>query len=248
MAPGDPIVVRLEVNWWMRRPLVSDQNWGDSDGRYWNTQSVSRRSFHSGGRLRVLHRPRSRRARGDRPRTCASCVAGCGRDHNGRRNMVDALRRHARLHHAHTDVLRHRIDQPFAGGGIFVTGSGFYVLGRQSASMLRLVLSGIFMGLGIAAMHYTGMAAMRGHAELSYDPLFVTLSLVIAIGASTVALWLAFRTTDLGQKLVAAGVMGLAISGMHYTAMSAGIFITPGPVSGTQVKASLGQNKLELAG
>ncbi len=98
---------------------------------------------------------------------------------------------------------------------IFVTGSGFYVLGRQSASVLRLVLSGIFMGLGIAAMHYTGMAAMRGHAELSYDPLFVTLSLVIAIGASTVALWLAFRTTDLGQKLVAAVVMGLAISGMH---------------------------------
>src|SRR5258707_9749507 len=84
-----------------------------------------------------------------------------------------------------------------------VTGGGFYVISRQSGSPLRLVLSGIFMGLGIAAMHYTGMAAMRGHAELSYDLLFVALSLVIAIGASTVALWLAFRTTDLGQKLVA---------------------------------------------
>ena len=75
---------------------------------------------------------------------------------------------------------------------IFVTGGGFYVIGRRSASPLRLVLSGISMGLGIAAMHYTGMAAMRGHAELSYDPLFVALSLFIAIGASTVALWLAF--------------------------------------------------------
>jgi NO-binding membrane sensor protein with MHYT domain len=42
---------------------------------------------------------------------------------------------------------------------IFVTGGGFYVISRQSASPLRLVLSGIFMGLGIAAMHYTGMAA-----------------------------------------------------------------------------------------
>jgi NO-binding membrane sensor protein with MHYT domain len=100
---------------------------------------------------------------------------------------------------------------------IFVTGVGFYVISRQSASPLPLILSGIFMGLGIAGMHYTGMAAMRGHVELSYDPLFVALSLVIAIGASTVALWLAFRTTDLGQKLVAAVVMGLAISGMHYT-------------------------------
>src|SRR6266851_9938409 len=62
---------------------------------------------------------------------------------------------------------------------MFVTGGGFYVISRHSGSLLRLVLSGIFMGLGIAAMHYTGMAAMRGHAELSYDLLFVALSLVI---------------------------------------------------------------------
>src|SRR6202047_5692056 len=84
---------------------------------------------------------------------------------------------------------------------IFVTGGGFYVISRQSASPLRLVLSGIFMGLGIAAMHYTGMAAMRGRAELSYDRLFVALSLIIAIGASTAAVWMGFRTTDLWQKL-----------------------------------------------
>src|SRR6478752_90374 len=118
---------------------------------------------------------------------------------------------------------------------IFVTGGGFYVISRKSASPLRLVLSGIFMGLGIAAMHYTGMAAMRGHAELSYDRLLVALSLIIAIGASTAALWLAFRTTDLWQKLAAAVVMGLAISGMHYTAMRAAIFATHGPVHQAQV-------------
>jgi NO-binding membrane sensor protein with MHYT domain len=130
---------------------------------------------------------------------------------------------------------------------IFVTGGGLYVISRQSASPLRLALSGIFMGLGIAGMHYTGMAAMRGHAELSYDPLFVALSLVIAIGASTVALWLAFRTTNLGQKLVAAVVMGLAISGMHYTAMRAAIFTTHGPVRDAQVNAGLDQTNLALA-
>jgi NO-binding membrane sensor protein with MHYT domain/two-component sensor histidine kinase len=130
---------------------------------------------------------------------------------------------------------------------MFVSGGGFYVISRQSRSPLRLVLSGIFMGLGIAGMHYIGMAAMRGHAELSYDPLFVALSLVIAIGASTVALWLAFRTTDLGQKLVAAVVMGLAISGMHYTAMRAAIFTAHAPVHEAQVKASLDQTSLALA-
>ena len=130
---------------------------------------------------------------------------------------------------------------------IFVTGGGFYVISRQNVSPPRLALSGIFMGLGIAAMHYTGMAAMRGQAELSYDRLFVALSLVIAIGASTAALWLAFRTTGLRQKVAGAVVMGLAISGMHYTAMGAASFAPYGPVHEAPVSASLGQTTLALA-
>src|SRR6267143_719165 len=130
---------------------------------------------------------------------------------------------------------------------IFVTGGGFYVISRQSASPFRLVFSGIFMGLGIAAMHYTGMAAMRGAAELSYERLFVALSVAIAIGAATAALWLAFRTTDHWQKLAAAVVMGLAISGMHYTAMRAAIFSALGPVQDATVNAGLGQTSLALA-
>jgi NO-binding membrane sensor protein with MHYT domain len=109
---------------------------------------------------------------------------------------------------------------------ILATFAGFYVISRQSASSLRLVISGVFMGLGIIAMHYTGMAAMRGNAERSYDPLFVGLSVAIAIGAATAALWLAFRNTNPAQKLVAAIVMGIAISGMHYTGMRAAIFHT----------------------
>jgi NO-binding membrane sensor protein with MHYT domain len=130
---------------------------------------------------------------------------------------------------------------------IFVTGGGFYVISRKGTSPLRLVFSGIFMGLGIVAMHYTGMAAMRGHAEFSYDRLYVALSIVIAIGASTAALWLAFRTTDLGQKLVAAAVMGLAISGMHYTAMRGTIFSAHGPLHEAQGNESLDQTTLALA-
>jgi NO-binding membrane sensor protein with MHYT domain len=130
---------------------------------------------------------------------------------------------------------------------MFVTGGGFYVISRHSGSLLRLVLSGIFMGLGIAAMHYTGMAAMREHVDLSYDRIFVALSLIIAIGASTAALWLAFRTTDLGQKLIAAVVMGLAISGMHYTAMGGTTFAAHGPVFEVHGYASLDQTNLALA-
>src|SRR5438270_5207617 len=127
---------------------------------------------------------------------------------------------------------------------IFVTGVGFYVIGREGLSPLRLVVSGIFMGLGIAAMHYTGMAGMRGDAELGYDPLFVALSLVIAIGAANAALWLAFRTTGQWQKLAAAVVLRLAISGMHYTAMRAANFASHGEAAANE---SLGQTSLALA-
>jgi C4-dicarboxylate-specific signal transduction histidine kinase len=99
-------------------------------------------------------------------------------------------------------------------------------------------------------MHYIGMAAMQGHAELSYDRRFVALSVVIAIGAATAALWLAFRTTDLWQKLTAALVMGLAISGMHYTGMRAAIFTANAPVHEAQIEAqanaSLDQTNLAL--
>ena len=77
----------------------------------------SRRTVHSRRLRRVVHRPRSRRARGGRPRTCAARMAVGGRDHDGKRNMVDALRRHARFHHADTDVLRHTLDHPFPRGG-----------------------------------------------------------------------------------------------------------------------------------
>jgi NO-binding membrane sensor protein with MHYT domain/signal transduction histidine kinase/ActR/RegA family two-component response regulator len=129
---------------------------------------------------------------------------------------------------------------------IFVTGAGFYFISRQSAPPLSLLFSGVFMGLGIAAMHYIGMAAMRGHAEISYDSIFVALSLVIAIGASTAALRLAFRTTDLGQKIIAAVVMGLAISGMHYSAMRGTTFVLRGPVHEAQGYASLDQTNLAL--
>jgi NO-binding membrane sensor protein with MHYT domain len=129
---------------------------------------------------------------------------------------------------------------------ILATLTGFYVISRHSTSPLRLTLSGTVMGLGIITMHYTGMAAMRGNAELSYDPRFVALSVVIAIGAATAALWLAFRNTNPAQKFVAAIVMGLAISGMHYTGMRAAIFHAHSE-AGEALNASLDQTNLALA-
>ncbi|MBD2102211.1 MHYT domain-containing protein [Leptolyngbya sp. FACHB-261] len=95
---------------------------------------------------------------------------------------------------------------------------------------LQLLGGGTVMGLAIAAMHYLGMAAMRVQAQIQYDIAWLWLSVAIAIGGSLVALGLAFHlraeaTNCHWQRLVSALVMGVAISGMHYTGMAAASFV-----------------------
>ncbi len=104
---------------------------------------------------------------------------------------------------------------------IVVTGIGLWIVGRGSASLGRLIASGIFMGLGVAGMHYLGMAAMRMPAEMIYDTGLVALSIVIALVAATAALWLAFNLQGGWQQVGSALVMGAAVCGMHYTGMAA---------------------------
>ncbi|WP_027543489.1 MHYT domain-containing protein [Bradyrhizobium sp. WSM2254] len=105
---------------------------------------------------------------------------------------------------------------------IVVAAAAFTVVGRRPQALLA---SGFAMGLGISGMHYTGMAAMRMAALIQYDPRWVVASILIAISASIVALWLAFRNTNAVQRLFAGLVMGLAISGMHYAAMQGAMFV-----------------------
>src|SRR5260370_42240874 len=78
---------------------------------------------------------------------------------------------------------------------IGVTAVGFFMIGARQATALRFVLSGIFMGIGIVAMHYTGMAAMRLPAPLPPYRLLGAPSVLFAIRAFTAAFWLAIRNT-----------------------------------------------------
>jgi PAS domain S-box-containing protein len=130
---------------------------------------------------------------------------------------------------------------------IVVTGGAFYVIGTRRVTALHLSLSGVFMGFGIVAMHYTGMAAMRMPAELHYDRGLVALSVVIAIGASIAALWLTFRTVAAWQRIAAAVVMGFAISGMHYTGMAAAEFGAHADLDAAPTVAGLAQTNLAIA-
>jgi NO-binding membrane sensor protein with MHYT domain len=99
-------------------------------------------------------------------------------------------------------------------------GLGVALLGTR-ARRLRILIGGLLAGLGVAAMHYTGMAAMRLHGEITYGPGRVIASIAVAVVAATVALWLTFTVTRPAVILVSALVMGVAVNGMHFTGMSA---------------------------
>jgi NO-binding membrane sensor protein with MHYT domain len=79
------------------------------------------------------------------------------------------------------------------------------------------------MGVGVASMHYLGMAAMMP-ATVSYDFGLVLLSFLLAVAASMAALWLAFNLRGPLQMIGSALVMGVAVCGMHYIGMAAATF------------------------
>ena len=105
--------------------------------------------------------------------------------------------------------------------GLALAGSGEFGWGK-------LLLAGVFMGLGVAGMHYTGMAAMKMPATTEYNTNMVLASVVIAIVASTAALWLAFNLRGIAQMVGSAVVMAVAVCGMHYTGMYAATFTQDG--------------------
>ena len=91
----------------------------------------------------------------------------------------------------------------------------------HGARNLRIVLGGVVAGLGVAAMHYTGMAAMKLNGEVSYGKAMVGASIGIAVVAAAVALWLAVTVRRPLVIFIAALVMGIAVNGMHFTGMIA---------------------------
>lgn len=114
---------------------------------------------------------------------------------------------------------------------ISIASSAFalWLVCQKDLPWVRLGLGGLLMGTGIAAMHYTGMAAMLMTPSVIYIPWIFTLSIVIAVLASGAALWLAFQLRRDSKKATyarigASLVMGCAIVGMHYTGMAAAQF------------------------
>jgi NO-binding membrane sensor protein with MHYT domain len=104
---------------------------------------------------------------------------------------------------------------------IAVVGAGLFIVGYGDGSIARLAAGGVIVGIGVASMHYLGMAAMIMPGSMSYSPVLLVLSVVIAVVAGTVALWIGTWVRGIGATIGASLVMGVAVSGMHYTGMAA---------------------------
>lgn len=105
-----------------------------------------------------------------------------------------------------------------------------HMLARSNVTGLNLIISGTLIGLGIGAMHYTGMAAIETSLQMHYDPLIFALSILVAVFLAVFALWVHYglrriALTSMQRLLVSGTVLGSAISGMHYTGMAAVRFV-----------------------
>jgi PAS domain S-box-containing protein len=113
--------------------------------------------------------------------------------------------------------------------GILSSALALFVVSRQTMGRARSWAAGLFMGGGIATLHYTAMAAMRLRGMCRYSPLIVAVSVVLAIAFSLISLWLtfSFRNDSVSwrwRKAAGAVLLGVAVSGMHYTGMAAATF------------------------
>jgi NO-binding membrane sensor protein with MHYT domain len=104
---------------------------------------------------------------------------------------------------------------------VVVVGIGLFVVNNGGRRIQPLLIGGAFTGIGVAGMHYVGMAALRVQGEVHYNAGIVALSVVIAVVAATAALWATVTVRGARAVVAAALVMGLAVTGMHYTGIAA---------------------------
>jgi len=110
---------------------------------------------------------------------------------------------------------------------VAITGAGL-ALALWTALPFAPVFGGIVLGAGIAAMHYTGMAAFEvpGHIVWNWDLVAVSLVLGAVLGGA--GLQIGLTRHGLRSRSAGALLILLAICGHHFTAMGA-VTIVPDP-------------------
>jgi len=119
---------------------------------------------------------------------------------------------------------------------VLVVGFALAAISFWPRSALTLATAPVAMGSGIVTMHYTGMWALHASTRMVHDPPIVALSVLISIVTSALALWLTFDEARRPSLFVSASLLGLAISGMHFTAMAGTSFY---PLSMSEPESAL---------
>jgi NO-binding membrane sensor protein with MHYT domain len=135
---------------------------------------------------------------------------------------------------------------------VVASGIALHVVSQPRLTVLSTLAGGVAMGTAISTMHYSGMEAMRMRAICQWNPGMVASSVAIAVVVSFVALLLAFRFRGDARalsplKLLSAGVMGVAVAGMHYTGMAAATFV-PSPMVHGSMDWAVDVSSLGIAG
>lgn len=107
-----------------------------------------------------------------------------------------------------------------------VVGISLFFVSIGEPSLSRVIGSAVLLGAGIASMHYVGMHGLSGNFAMQHDATMVTLSILIAIGAAYGGLRIFLARQDGVRLILSATAFGMAVSGMHYTAM-AGMHVAP---------------------
>jgi NO-binding membrane sensor protein with MHYT domain len=124
---------------------------------------------------------------------------------------------------------------------VVVVSVGLLIVGFGGEGLRPLLIGGTIIGIGVASMHYMGMWAMRMPDAMSYNLSLLALSVLIAMVAGTAALWAALRLGGLASTLAASLIMGVAVSGMHYTGMAA-LHVHTAPAGGGMAAMGGGAN------
>lgn len=115
---------------------------------------------------------------------------------------------------------------------IAASGVALHIMAGRKRDVTGYVIGGTTIGAGISTMHFTGMAAMRLDAMIYYDQTLFLLSILTAISLGVVALYAQNLQLSLPRLVanrqvypIGAGLIGLAVTGMHYMAMQATYFV-----------------------
>ncbi len=103
---------------------------------------------------------------------------------------------------------------------VLVVGIAVFAASNSRLTPFRLGLAAFVMGSGICTMHYLGMYALHESLNMAHEPAYVLASFLVAFNAAGLAMWLLFGLGRRPPIVFSAAVLALAISAMHYTAMT----------------------------